>query len=367
MKSSHYSQGKPFPQLHGGVNTRELHALGLKPSDIVDFSVNLNPLGPPPGIAKALRAYDPSQYPDPEGWELREALAHRFGVAVEKILVGNGATELIHLLARALLRKGDKAAILTPTFGEYEAACRKEKAQLHFCSAEEEVDFRWDIERGVGFLRQLHPTLVWLCNPNNPTGVYMSQKDVIALLQGSAEGWFIIDEAFLPFVGEPWNSLSLLKNPRVILLRSMTKDYALAGLRLGYLIADEDVVRTVKSVQPPWSINGAALAAGIAALQDTQHLTKTRECISQAKEFLVRELTRLGLWVVPSDANFLLVQVKNASEVRVRLVRKGIHVRDCTSFGLPDFIRLGVRTLPECQRLVQVLEEERIGGNPSAS
>jgi histidinol-phosphate aminotransferase len=166
----------------------------------------------------------------------------------------------------------------------------------------------------------------------------------------------VIDEAYLSFVNDSWDSMGLPALDNVVLLRSMTKDYALTGLRLGYAIASENVIANLQAFQPDWSVNGLAQAAGLAALADTEYLLRARQAVDQAKSLLSDRLDRLSLTVHPSAANFLLVKVGDASVWHDKLMRLGLFVRDCTSFGLPEHIRIGIRSMADCQRLIEAME-----------
>ena len=165
----------------------------------------------------------------------------------------------------------------------------------------------------------------------------------------------VIDEAYMSFVDQPWDSLPLLEAGNVVLLRSLTKDYALTSLRLGYSLASEEVTQQMAALQPDWSVNGPAQAAGLAALADSGYLPRAREAVALAKAFLTEQLAALGFTVHPSAANFLLVRVGDAPSWRDKLMRRGLFVRDCTSFGLPECVRLGIRSLPDCRRLVETM------------
>jgi histidinol-phosphate aminotransferase len=285
-------------------------------------------------------------------------------VGVDRILVGNGSTELIHLLARAYLsppRPGTSnvAFLLTPTYGEYKGACQLAGASVLSLDARRCNGFSWDLEEACCRIAAQRPSLVFLCNPNNPTGVYLPQRDVESLVEATAAagGLLVVDEAYISFVDHPWDSLALLERDSVVLLRSMTKDYALTSLRLGYSLATEEVTRRLASFQPDWSVNGLAQAAGLVALADTDYLPRARKTVAEAKEYLTAQLTSLGFTVLPSAANFLLVQVGDGAAWREKLMHRGLFVRDCASFGLPDCIRVGIRALPDCQRLVRAMAE----------
>ena len=218
--------------------------------------------------------------------------------------------------------------------------------------------FSWDISEVVRRIAQERPRLVFVCNPNNPTGVYLSREDIEPMAESAAAcgALLVIDEAYLSFVADPWDAMNLPSIDNVVLLRSMTKDYALTGLRLGYAIASEEVIANLEAFQPDWSVNGLAQAAGLVALADTAYLPRAREAVEQSKEYLSDRLDRLSITVHPSAANFMLVNVINATAWHDNLMRLGLFVRDCTSFGLPEFIRIGIRSMAACQRLLEGME-----------
>ena len=354
------STPRPF---HGGVNDAELRTLGLRPDEVVDFSASINPLGVSPRVARAIRHVELSTYPDPESVELRNALGDKLGVRQEHILVGNGSTELIHLMARARLRQGDTAAVFSPTFGEYEAACRLQQVEPFLIRTASEGSFRWDVQEAARVLAELRPALAFLCNPNNPTGAYLNLGEVEACAAAvGAAGLMVVDEAYTSFVEERWDPTPLLELGNVVLVRSMTKDHGLTGLRLGYMLAPERVVGEARRFQYTWSVNAVAQAAGVASLDDPDHVEEGRRVVKAAREYLVRELRGLGLACAPPTTNFLLVEVGNAADVRLELLtRHRVCVRDCTSFGMPEHIRIGVRGMDDTRRLISALADV-IGG-----
>ena len=344
---------------HGGTNVAELRSLGLRPEDVLDFSASINPLGAPPAVTLAMNGVDLAAYPDTECTALRESLAERLGVSTAHILVGNGSTELIHLTARAYMGNDSRTVIFAPTFGEFQAACSIQGANVLEITARESNEFAWNIENAARIIAQHQPSLVFLCNPNNPTGHYLSEEEVREIASAlPQDSLLLLDEAYLPFVDTRWNSLPLLDLGNVALLRSMTKDFALTALRLGYMLAPPDVVQRVRAQQHSWSVNGLAQAAGIAALSDTAHVEDGRRAVQDAKRYLTGELDTLGLRYTPPTANFVLVKSGNAKTLRRSLLeRHGIIVRDCASFGLPEYIRIGVRTKEDCKRLVAALRD----------
>lgn len=345
--------------VHGALNLVELDRLGLEPEEVIDFSASVNPLGPSSRVLRAIRGVDPSVYPDPDCLRLRQALSSRLGVTEEAILVGNGSTELIHLLARSYLRKGHGASIFAPGFGEYAAACHLQGVEPSPIHAEEASGFRWDMARAAGLIDKWRPTLTFLCNPNNPTGVHLRRREVTAIATAVGDhGLLVVDEAYAGFVERPQDLGDLLGRGNVVLLRSMTKDHAIPGLRLGYMLASETVIEVVRRFQFTWSVNAVAQAAGLAALKDADHVKEGRRVVRASREYLLAELPRHGLSCNESSANYLLVDVGDAEAVRLELLRRyQMCVRDCTSFGLPRHIRIGMRGLGDSHRLVRALEE----------
>ena len=346
-------------QQHGGLRTDELRAYGLDPATVLDFSASVNPLGPSPRVREALARLDLSRYPDPECLELTEALARRHGVDPDHVLCGNGASQLIHLAVRVFVHGGQRAVAFTPTFGEFERACALAGASVFPWHANAERGFQWNLRNKADVLRRVTPPLVYLCNPNNPTGVHLDQAAVRSVVEGLIGGPMLLDEAYATFVDEPWDATPLTRRGRVIQLRSMTKDYGLAGIRLGYVVAHPDAVAALRRLQPEWSVSAAAQAAGLAALDDDEHLRRSLTLLRAAKTELVEALERAGFRVHAGAANFLLVQVGDASGWRLTLLERGVAVRDCTSFGLPELIRVAVRTADENARLVAALTEVR--------
>lgn len=349
--------------IHGGTNRAELNAVGLTPEEVLDFSVCSNPFPPPPGVRQILNTIAINHYPDSDATELRQCLSEKLKVALENILVGSGVIELIRLVALAYFGRGDSVLILEPTFGEYEIACQIAGSKPLKQWGRGEESFALRIEETIKLIEQHHPKGVFICNPNNPTGQYLSRQEIKAVLDTSEDSLLILDEAYVSFVGRSWSSLNLISRGNVIIVRSMTKDYALAGLRLGYAIASQEVISGLRKVCPPWNVNIVAQRAGVAALGEADYFDQCQKKIMQAKKFLIRELSQLGFLLLPSRANFFLVKVGDGKAFRTALLRHGILVRDCASFGLPEYVRLAPRTMPECQRLIAIVQGlKREGG-----
>ena len=342
------------PGVHGSVTLGELRALGLCPKDVLDFSANINPYGPSPAVRAAVRDAPFDCYPDRDCLELTAALAEFEGVAPERLLPGNGASELIGLSALAFVKPDRRVLVLGPTYCEYARAA----ALLGGCVAEwvarEENNFVPEPEQIAGWLEAVRPHVVFLCNPNNPTGAVLPPETIAAWARRHPRTLFVVDEAYLPFATGLGSALS---GENVLVLRSMTKDFGLAGLRLGYAIGDERTIALLRRVQPPWSVNTPAQAAGVAALRDTPYHQRCLELIAQAKQHLVAGLARLGFAPVPSATHFFLVRVGDGAAFRTALLRRGVAVRDCASFGLPAYVRIAARRLEENERLLAVIRE----------
>ena len=346
------------PSQHGGMDYAELEALGIAPEEVIDFSANLNPFGPPPGIKEAMSQTDIAAYPDSRASELRRLLAAKLGVNEENILIGSGSTELIRLAALAYFGRGDSVLIIEPTFGEYEVACQVSGASI-IKQRRAPKSFRLNIEETVKLIHKHRPKGIFIDNPNNPTGQYLSLEEFKRLLGAAKDFLVVLDEAYITFVDKVWPSLGLIKRNNLLILRSMTKDYALAGLRLGYGVAGKEIISSLRRICPPWNVNAVAQEAGVVAVAAEGYLRQCQIKLKPAKNYLVAELSRLGLPPVPSAANFLLVEVGNARKFRQKLLERRMLVRDCTSFGLPGYVRISPRTLPECRRLVAAIEEMR--------
>jgi histidinol-phosphate aminotransferase len=344
------------PTVHGALDFAELERLGLDPNEVLDFSVNSNPFGPTPLIWEAIRSTPLERYPDRESIVLRRALSLRLNVLPEQILICNGTAELIQLTAFAFLQKGDHALIIEPTFGEYERCIRLGGGNLHRWRASPEEGFilkSKEIEKKLGEQKM---RLVFLCNPNNPTGQVLPLNTLKDWSGAFPDTLFVVDEAYLAFVPEMRSATSLhLKN--TLVLRSMTKDYAIAGLRLGYAVGDEAAIATLTNLRPAWNVNALAQAAGLAGLQDEAHLAKTLAELRSENVVLISGLKELGYEPVLSQTHYFLVPVGNGAQFRQKLLQRGILVRDCASFSLPSYVRIATRTSEENTRLLHTLRE----------
>jgi L-threonine-O-3-phosphate decarboxylase len=344
------------PAVHGALDFAELERLGLDPNEVLDFSVNNNPFGPTPRVWEAIRSARLERYPDRESIALRRALSKHLDVLPEQILVGNGTAELIHLTTLACLRSEEHALVVEPTFGEYERCIRLSEGNLHRWRAVPEEGFLpnpKEIEEKLGKPKM---RLVFLCNPNNPTGQVLPLDVLNQWSRAFPDTLFVVDEAYLAFVPEMHSAVSL-RCKNILVLRSMTKDYAIAGLRLGYAVGDESVIAALTNLRPAWNVNSLALAAGLVALQDEAYLAKTLAELRAETAVLVYGLKELGYAPVPSQTHYFLMPVGTGARFRQSLLQRGILVRDCASFGLPSYVRIATRTPEENTRLLHTLGE----------
>ena len=350
---------------HGGPNYAELKALGLTADELIDFSVSCNPFSFPPEIKGALDSAIIDRYPDSESTELRACLSEKLGILSDNIIVGSGSTEIIRLIALAYFNRGDSVLIMKPTFGEYQVACQIVGAKILEQWGKEEECFAFNTDEAVTIIQQNRAKGVFICNPNNPTGQYLSRQEVEKVAVECPQSLVILDEAYSAFTEGSWSSMELIPQGNIVGVFSMTKDYALPGLRLGYAAASKEIIHQLRKVCPPWNVNAVAQKAGVLALRDDSYLKQCELKIKQTKQFLVGELGNMGFTVLPSKTNFFLVRVGNGKEFRASLLRHGIMVRDCASFGLPQYVRIAVLTPPECQKLITAIKalkrKEEIG------
>jgi histidinol-phosphate aminotransferase len=343
--------------LHGGIDYKELVNFNLKPEEIIDFSSSLNPLGTPYKVLESLVKVKIDAYPDTNCYELKEAIAKFHGLKQENIIVGNGSTEIIYFTCQCYLTKKSRVIIPSPTFSEYERASVINGAKVVLYRLKESNDFRIDPKELLKLLIKHKPKMVFLCNPNNPTGHYLGENDVREIIEASEKTLIVLDEAYVDFVKDPWDSTKFVRYKNLLILKSLTKNFGLAGLRIGYALADEEIIKTLEKVRPPWNVNSVAQKAALVSLFERKHIEKAKEEIELARSYLIKEISKMGRKPIPSHGCFFMVKVDDARKLRLALLEQGILVRDCTSFGLPNFIRISVRRLSECKRLIKAWRE----------
>lgn len=349
---------------HGGDLVTASARYGVAAGEWTDFSANINPLGPPPGLLEVLREALPDivRYPDPGHRALVTLLAARLQVEEGALVVGNGAAENMALALLGLAP--GKVGVVEPCFSEYRTLAEQFGARVLSVFGTEERAFRAAPEEVEGLIRETD--LAFIGQPNNPNGV---QYGLDELRRFAAAGerygtYVVIDEAFIDFIPEPERRTllpELLDYPHLILVRSMTKFYAIPGLRLGYAIAHPETARRMRDKQVTWSVNALALRAGEFCLRaDVSYERATLELVKEQREKLVGELTRLGCQTWPGEANFLLVRVPEpwtAETMQTALGRRGVLVRSCAMYpGLTKRdIRVAVKEEPACDKLLREL------------
>jgi histidinol-phosphate aminotransferase len=344
-----------FSETHGGISPSELQRLGVSPGQIIDFSVNSNPFGPSPLVLERLRQVSVAHYPDREVSELTGRLAQANGLRPEQVLVGNGTAELIYLVVQALLRPGQRAVIVGPTFGEYRRAVESLGGEVLEIRAHPPL-FKPDLDEILEILQAAQPRLAFVCNPNNPTGAYFEPEQIARLTAGCPEGCcLVLDEAYRPFLNGAF--FAALPSGRCLALRSMTKEFALAGARLGYVLGAAELINKMRALQPAWSVNAFAQAAGLAVLDDLVYYQRTLAELRQVREAFLAGLLAKGAQVVPGEMHYFLIHLNQPARLfRQRLLQKGFLVRDCTSFGLPEYIRLSTQLLEANEAFLRAAE-----------
>lgn len=337
------------PYEHGG----DIYA-GPRPT--VDFSINVNPLGMPPQVlALSLDGDADARYPDPRCRALRQALSRRFALPEDNILCGCGSADLLFRLCAAL--RPQNVLLPAPTFSEYARCVRLFGGTVKEFPLSEEAGFAITED----FLQSVTPDtdMVFLCQPNNPTGRLCPPELVERLARRcrEADACLVIDECFLPFTDGPSALPLLSEHPQLLILRAFTKIYAMAGLRLGVLLGDADLLRQIAPYGPQWSVSTVAQRCGLAALADTDWIPRTRQFVGAERARLTAALTALGCQVFPSDANYLLLRTPRP--LAQPLKQRGLWVRKCNNFtGLSDdFIRIGIQKRGENDLLIQTIKE----------
>ena len=322
----------PKPVIHGGTGKRERENTG---NNLLDFSASLNPL--PPEFTWSCASADLAIYPDNEYHRLKECIARIFHRDRDEICVGNGSIELIRVFCSVVLSDRKTYYAGMPTFGEYDLSARLAGAVP--ATSEKTAD------------------VTFACNPNNPTGDLSTRSDMLKCSRTAAlhRGILFADEAFIE-LADPAQSVVRDAGESLFVLRSLTKSFAVPGIRFGYGFGDPDLIARIETTRPPWSVNAYAEAFALAAFDHLKDLEKSRAYIGKEREFLEMKIRDLGLQCHPSQVNYILVDCTlDAGPLCSELANRGILVRDCSSFGLPKSIRVAVRTHEENAQLMEAL------------
>lgn len=325
---------------HDGVSTDALAALGLCSADILDLASCTNTCGPPPSVRDAIRNAVRTSYPHPTARAAREAIAERFRTTPERVVLGNGAFELLWTAARVLMRSGDTVLIVQPCPGELAAAARHVGARVVQWHAVERTGHRVDLEQIEELIALEKPAVVGLCGPATPTGASVPFANVKVLAARFADTYFVVDQSLLA-LSDDHDDLSLLPHDNVVCVRSLGKELGVPGLRVGYALADAVIAERMESCRPAYSTSSAAQAAALAAMHEGVYLAHSRERLLKERDRLSFVLGKLGLVSTPSVAPFLLVRMARAGEVAGELLENHrIAVRECSAYGLPDHLRI---------------------------
>lgn len=345
-----YVPGKPIEEVR-----REL---GL--DDIIKLASNENPLGPSPLAMQAVAASLPDlhMYPDANCFLLKRKLAQHLGADVGQILVGNGSDELLMLLATTFLDQGDRVIYGTPTFSEYRFTATIMGA---VCQEIPLRDFTYDLDRLLQAVDE-RTKMVYICNPNNPTGTIVGEETIQRFMDQVPEGVLVVfDEAYSEYADSPGFASGyrfVAEGRPAIVLRTLSKIYGLAGLRIGYALTTAEIAKAVEMITPPFNVNSLAQVGARAALDDNEHLNQSLQLNRQGKQYLYESFQRLGLSYVPTQANFIFVDTgRNCRQVFQALLEKGVIVRTGDVFGYPDFIRVTIGTLEQNRRFIESLTQ----------
>lgn len=347
---SPYVAGKTIDEVAGKYQ--------LKKKDIIKLASNENVLGPSPKALKAVQNQlkNIHIYPDSAAGALTEKVARWCGVKPSQILFGNGSNEILEFICRAFLKKGDEVIVSENTFSLYETFSKIAGAKVVRIPLKK---YSFDLQ---GALKKItrKTKIIFLCNPNNPTGTLVPDSKLKEFIQAIQQRvLLVLDEAYGDFrEDEGMNrSCRFLNRKNVILLRTFSKIFGLAALRIGYGLGHPDMISILKRVRQPFNVNLLAQAAAFAGLEDRTHQKKSKRLIWNEKNYLYKELKKTGCLALPSDANFICVKVGNSQRVAQRMIHDGILIRPLGSFGMDAFIRITIGTHLQNQRLIRSLNK----------
>ena len=346
-----YQPGRPVEEV-----AREL---GMPFDQIDKLASNENPLGPSPMALEAVKeaAGNMHLYPDGACHYLREKLAGKLSVGPGNLIFGNGSNEVLELLGHALLRPGDEIVISQYCFVVYPIVGRLFGADVVSVPAR---DHGHDLKAMLEAVTD-RTKIVFVANPNNPTGTLASREDLIALISGLPENvLLVIDEAYVEYLDDPVELMGLIErgdHPNLFVTRTFSKIYGLAGLRIGYGAGHPEFIASLEKTREPFNVNSLAQAGALAALDDREHLARTRAVNREGLAYLANELRKLQMEYVRSSGNFILARVGDGGEVFIELQKRGVIARPVTGYGLPEWLRISVGTAEQNERCVAALRD----------
>ncbi|MEI8235067.1 MAG: histidinol-phosphate transaminase [Verrucomicrobiota bacterium] len=343
-----YEPGKPIDDV-----AREL---GLNPEEIIKLASNENPLGPSPKAVAAMRGAleNAHIYPDGGAYYLREAIAQKFGLQRANVILGNGSSEILEFTGHAFLQPGDNIIVARHSFTIY-----KLMAQLFGAATIEVPDphFAHDLDAMLAAITP-RTKLIFVNNPNNPTGTFLPQADLDRFVERVPENVVIVfDEAYQEFLDEPSDTVKYIREGRsnVLVTRTFSKIQGLASLRIGYGLAGAELAEILQKTREPFNANGIAQAGALAGLLDEEHQRATRELNKEGRDYLQRCFASLGLKYVPSYANFILVKVGDGKGLFNALQKRGVIIRDMCAYDLPEWVRVTIGTMEQNTRFIREL------------
>ena len=345
-----YQPGKPIEEVK-----REL---GLK--DVIKLASNENPLGVSPKALAAIKeqAGKLNRYPEGTCFKLRQRLSKKLNITAGNLLFGNGSDEIIDIIIKTFCRPDEEIITADKTFLEYKIIALQNSRLVRTVALK---NLRYDlkeIKRNINTKTKI----VFIANPNNPTGTYVKESEIEEFLSGLPQDIIVVlDEAYFEFVEAPDYPVSidlLKKSPNIIILRTFSKIYGLAGLRIGYAVADKEIIRYLERARQPFNVNSLAQAAAFAALNDTDFITKTIKSTKEGKKYIYEELTKLNIEYIPSETNFVLINLKkDGRDVFQKMLKKGIIIRELKQYNLDNFIRVTIGTMPENRKFIKALRK----------
>ena len=344
-----YQPGRPLEEV-----AREL---GLPLGSLIKLASNENPLGPSPKAVEAMKktAGQAHLYPDGSAYYLRKALAQKLNIPPEQLIFGNGSNEIIEFVAHALLGPGTNIVVSEYCFAIYPLVAHLAGAD---CITVPAKNYGHDLKAMRKAITN-ETKILFVANPNNPTGTLAGKNEIIDLITQTPNHLLIvIDEAYFEFLDDPADLLPMIKqHPNLLLMRTFSKIYGLAGLRIGYGVGHAELIGSLDKVRQPFNLNVMAQSAALAALNDEDHLESTRQNNTLGIEFFTEQLAKLGLETVPSHANFILVKVGDGDAIFEQLQKEGIITRPMMGYGLPEWIRVSIGTPNENMRCLEALRE----------
>lgn len=346
-----YQPGRPIEEV-----AREL---GMPAGDIIKLASNENPLGPSPAAVAAMERTirQLHLYPDGNAFYLKRKLAEKLGVTPENLILGNGSNEIIEFVGHALMGPGAEVVVSQYCFAIYPIMAKMFGATLVTVPAR---NFGHDLGAMAGAITP-STRVVFVANPNNPTGTLLSSADILSFVDAVPPGVLVVmDEAYIEFLQKPCDLVPRIRSgakPNLLLMRTFSKIYGLAGLRLGYGIGHPDFIAALEKVRQPFNINALVQAGALAALDDQAHVQATRQQNLEGLALYEQALRQMRLEIVPSAANFLLVKVGDGVGICAALQKKGVITRPMAGYQLPEWIRISVGTAAENQRCISALRD----------